>query len=64
MVFDFTSTQQDYHDFTHPELTKRSISIELKFATALPNNIEIFVIGEMLAQFLLTVPEDFPKTIF
>ena len=34
------------HDFTHPELTNCSISIELKFATALPNNIEIFTNGE------------------
>ena len=46
MVFDLTSPQQASHDFIHPELTSCSISIELKFATALPNNIEIFIIGE------------------
>ena len=46
MVFDLTSTQQASHDFIHPELTKSSISIELKFSAALPNNIEIFIIGE------------------
>ena len=46
MVFDLTSTQQASHDFIHPELTNCSISIELKFATALPNNIGIFIIGQ------------------
>ena len=46
MVFDLTSTQQASHDFIHPELKNSSISIELKFSAALPNNIEIFIIGE------------------
>ena len=46
MVFDLTSTQQASHDFIHPELTNCSISVELKYSVALPNNIEIFIIGE------------------
>ena len=46
MVFDLTSTQQASHDFIHPELTNSSIYIEMKFSAALPNNIEIFSIGE------------------
>ena len=46
MVFDLTSTQQASHDFIHPELTNSSITVELKFSAALPNNIEIFIIGE------------------
>ena len=46
MVFDLTSTQQTSHNFFHPELTNSSISIELKFSAALPNNIEIFNIGK------------------
>ena len=46
MVFDLTRTQQASHDFIHPELTNCSISVELKFSVALPNNIEIFIIGE------------------
>ena len=46
MVFDLTSTQQASHDFIHPELTNCSISVEFKFSVALPNNIEIFIIGE------------------
>ena len=46
MVFDLTSTQQASHDFIHPELTDCSISVGLKFSVALPNNIEIFIIGE------------------
>ena len=46
MVFDLTSTQQASHDFFHPELTNGSISIELKFSSALANNIVIFILGE------------------
>ena len=46
MVFDLTSTQQSSHDFIHPELTDCSMSVGLKFSVALPNNIEIFIIGE------------------
>ena len=46
MVFDLTSTQPVSHDFIHPELTNSSITVELKFSASLPNNIEIFVIGE------------------
>ena len=46
MVFDLTSTQQESHNFIHPELTNSSISKELKFSAALPNNIELFIIGE------------------
>ena len=46
MVFDLTSTQQASHDFIHPELTNCSLSVELKFSVALPNNIEIFNFGE------------------
>ena len=46
LVFNLTSTQQASHDFIHPELTNCSISIELKILAPLPNNIEIFNIGE------------------
>ena len=46
MVFDLTSTQKASHDFIHPKLKHSSISVELKFSVALPNNIEIFIIGE------------------
>ena len=46
MVFDLTSTQEATHDFIHPELTNLSISIELKFDTALTNNVEVFFLGE------------------
>ena len=42
MVFDLTSTQEATHDFIHPELTNSSISMELKFDTALTNNVEVF----------------------
>ena len=46
MVFDLTSTQQASYDFIHPELTNSSITVELKFSAALPNNIKFFLIGE------------------
>ena len=46
IVFDLTCTQQTSHDFFHPEITNCSISIELKISAALPNNTEIFLIGE------------------
>ena len=46
MVFDLTSTQEATHDFNHPELTNSSLSVELKFGTALPSNIEILFLGE------------------
>ena len=46
-VFDLTSTQEAAtHDFIHPELTNSSSSVELKFDTDLPNNIEFFFLGE------------------
>ena len=46
MLFDLTSTQQASYEFINPELTNRSVSVELKFSAALLNNIEIFIIGE------------------
>ena len=46
MVSDLTSTQEATHDFIHPELTNSSISVELKFDTALTNNVEVFFLGE------------------
>ena len=46
MVFDLTSTHEASHDFIQPQLTNSSISIELKFSAALPNNIKIFIVGE------------------
>ena len=49
MVFDLTSTQQASHDFILSELTNCSISIELTFSAALPNNIELFIIGEKVS---------------
>ena len=64
MVFDLTSTQQASHDFIHPELTNCSISLELKFSVALPNKIEIFIIGEKLVQFLLIVQEEYQRITF
>ena len=45
MVFDLTSTQEATHDFIHPELPNSSISVELKFDTALTNNVEVFFLG-------------------
>ena len=46
MVFDLTSTQEATHVFNYPELTNSSISVQLKFDTALTNNVEVFLLGE------------------
>ena len=46
LFFDLTSTQEATHDFIHPELINSSISVELKFDTALTNNVEVFFLGE------------------
>ena len=63
MVFDLTSTQQASHNFIHPELTNCSIYIELKFSAALPNNIEIFIIGEKESKFLLILSDERDDTV-
>ena len=39
MVFDLTSTQEALHDFTHPELTNCTVSVELKFDAPLGENV-------------------------
>ena len=41
MMFDLTSTHEAKADFIHPELTNTSLSLELKFGTAISHNIEI-----------------------
>ena len=46
MVFDLISTQEATQDFIHPEFTKSSLSVELKFDAALAHNVEIFILGE------------------
>ena len=46
LAFDLTSTQEDSHDFIHPELTNWSISIQLTFDGALAANVEILFLGE------------------
>ena len=60
MVFDLTSTQETTHDFIHPELTNSSLSVELKFGTALPRNIEILFLGEKCS----TVYIDSSRNVF
>ena len=64
IIVDLTSTQQASHDFIHPEPTNCSISIELKFSAALPNNIETFIIGGKQALSSSILPEEFQKIIF
>ena len=46
MVFDPTVTQEATHGFIHPELANSSLSVELIFGEAFPNNIEILFLGE------------------
>ena len=54
MVFDLTSTQEASHDFIHPELTNGSVSVELTFARALADKIEILFLGERSPTFFVT----------
>ena len=54
MAFDLTSTQEASHDFLHPELTNCSISVDLQFADALANNIEIILLGEKSSALYIT----------
>ena len=54
MAFDLTSTQEASHDFLHPELTDCSISVDLQFADALANNIEINLFGGKSAAICIT----------
>ena len=61
MVFDLSSTQQVSHDFIHPELTNCSISIELKFSAALPNNIEFVIIVEKASTIFIDSARRFSK---
>ena len=46
LVFDLTSTQQASHDYLYPELTNGSISIDLRFAKDITDNLELFFLGE------------------
>lgn len=46
MCFDLTSTEEASHDYVHPELTNASLTVELKFNTALRENVEILFLGE------------------
>ena len=54
MVFDLTSTQEASHDFITPELTNGSVSVELTFARAPADNIEILFLGERSSTFYVT----------
>ena len=64
MIFDLTSTQQDSHDFIHPELTNSLVTVELKFSAALPNNIEVFIIGEKTSTIYVDSARVSRKTIY
>ena len=64
MVFDLTSTQEATHDFIHPELTNSSLSVELKFDTGSPNNIEIFSWEKNRLLCTLTLQETYPKMFY
>ena len=46
LVFYLTSTHQASHDYLHAELTSASISISLRFDTALAHITEVLLLGE------------------
>ena len=64
MVFDLTSTQEATHDFIHPELKNSSLSVEQKFDTDLPRNIEIFSWEKNRLLCTLTLQETYPKMFY
>ena len=64
VVFDLTSTQEATHDFIHPKLTNSSLSVEPKFDTGLPNNIEIFSWEKNRLLCTLTLQETYPKMFY
>ena len=51
LVFDPTSTHQASHDYLHPELTSASISITVRFDTALAQSQKYFYWEKPLQQF-------------
>ena len=63
MAFDLTSTQEASHDFIHPELTNSSVSVELTFARALADHIEILFLGERSSTFFVTSHRKAKKTL-
>ena len=60
MVFDLTSTQEGTHDFIHPETTNSTISVELKFDTALTN--KALPLNHLRCIF--TLQETYPKMFY
>ena len=46
LVFDLTSTHQASHEYLHPEHTSASISISLRFETALSQITDVVSLGE------------------
>ena len=46
MVFDLRLTEKDSHDFIHPELANRTISVEPKIDAGLGKNAESLSMGE------------------
>ena len=63
LVFDLTSTQEASHDFLHPELTNTSISTELKFSAAPPNNIAILLFGGKSSTIYILLARNYSKKL-
>ena len=51
LAFDLTSTQEESHDFIHPEITNCSISVQLTSVGAFSANVEIVFLGERSSTF-------------
>ena len=48
LAFNLNSTREASQDFIYPELINCSISVDLILSRALPNNIEILFLGELI----------------
>ena len=55
LSIDSTSTQETSHDFIHPELTNRSISVQFTFDRALPAKVEMPFLGERSSIFFINL---------
>ena len=67
VCFDLTSSQEASKNLTlFPELTGAPITLKLFFSEALPEAVELFIIGERFSQVFIETKRNIPKnqTIF
>ena len=62
LVFDLTSTTEASKSLTlFPELTGAGITLKVSFSNALPEAVELFLIGERISQIFIQILEKFQR---